>query len=221
MHCRSDAEEYDGVGPFLLLKMKTSRHEKELKFKAVDTAKEIFVQTDKNKFDEEILEYNATLVDQSMQEHSGEITIPKENAAGFYLKFDKYEITDMDYVLHSDTNTQPLSWLLGTFAYSRTRRTRGIGSGKVLMIYDNQKKKETRTIEYNLLDEELIVEVHASNPTKEKYRLRIENSFLFAENFDLDTNNELVEICVLPTDIYRIELIIKPSGEAISTCRRL
>ena len=72
-----------------------------------------------------------------------------------------------------------------------------------------------------MLDEKLILAMEGVNPTQEAYRLRIENAFLWALDFDLDHSKELIEIRVQPTDIYKIEIIIDPSGEVDVNCRRL
>ena len=137
-----------------------------------------------------------------------------------YCEFNKCEIADLDYVLHCDNEPKPVSWLLGSFTFSRTLSSKGIGSGKFMAIYDNLDHRESREINYQLMDEKLLIVMNATNPSDEMYRLRITNSFLWAENFDLN-ETDLIEIVVRPKDIYKIEVVIIPSGQVQTSCRRL
>ena len=221
MYCRTNASEYDGSGASLLITMETPGYTQQWKFNADHRRKEVFIQTKENYSDDVEIDYKVLLVDQSMHEISGSTIIPQSTSFGFYVEFTKFEVSDLDYVIHAGDDTKPRSWLLGGFVYSRTRRTRGICSGKLLITYDNESKTETRRLDYNLLDEKLILAMEGVNPTQEAYRLRIENAFLWALDFDLDHSKELIEIRVQPTDIYKIEIIIDPSGEVDVNCRRL
>ena len=221
MSCRSNATDYDGVGAFLQATIKTTREENEWTFNADEDLKEAFIQWQNNTDEPETVEYVIKLVDQSMQTLSGVIQVPARNIVAVYFEFAKNEIAEFDYTLHDQTGEKSINWCLGGYHFSRTLRTKGIASGKLVIIYDDPDYEETRTMEYNLLDEKLMFVMWGTSPTQKKYRLRIVNSFLFAEDFELDDVNELVEICVLPQDIYKIEIIILPSGKIDVNCRRL
>ena len=221
MSCRTNASDYDGVGAYLQATIKTVREENEWTLNAVRSLKEAFIQWQNNSDEAETIEYEIKLVDQSLQKLSGSIQVPPRTIVAIYFEFANTEIAEFDYLLHDQTGDKRINWCLGGYHFSRTIRTKGIASGKVIAIYDNNDHEEHRTIEYNLLDEKLMLVMNATNPTNTKYRLRLVNSFLFAENFNLDEINDLVEICVLPQDIYKIEVIIKPSGEIDVNSRRL
>ena len=223
MHITTNSETYEGTGEMLEITLKNTREEKTWQLCTFERLRQIFGYWENEAEELDEFRYEIKLVSsQSTQTHRGQVAVPPHHTVTVYCEYNVDGIEDLDYVLHNSKGKEnPVSWLLGAFVFSRTRQSKGIGSGKLMAIYDNLSHTETREIEYLLLDEQLIVRMNATNPSKEKYRLRLTNSFIFAENFDLDITKDLVEICVMPKDIYRIEVIIKPSGEIITNCRRL
>ena len=75
-------------------------------------------------------------------------------------------------------------------------------------------------MEYTLQDESLLLDLVSHNTTNQNYRLKITNSFLFAEVMDADIN-DLVEVAMLPEDVYKIKINIRPSGRITCSVERL
>ena len=222
MHIRTSANVYNGEnGELLEFTLKNTAIEKTWQFETLENHRDIFAHWKNQSIDEETIRYEFKLqTTKSMQIHKGKVEVPPGDTVTIYCEFDKCEIADFDYVLHRDSEPKPVSWLLGSFTFSRTVSARGIGSGKLMAIYDNLDRRETREINYQLMDEKLLLVMNATNPTDEMYRLRITNSFLWAENFDLN-ETDLIEIVVRPKDIYKIEVVVIPSGQVQTSCRRL
>ena len=137
------------------------------------------------------------------------------------MQFDADALQNFDNVFEDQIGMHYPVALLGTYAATPSPSARGIAAGKLLIMVDSLTSSQCpRAIEYTLNDEALIMNVTTQNDGNTNQRLRITNNFLFAENFDFEVQN-LIEIALLPMDIYRIEIVVKPSGVVETSCRLL
>ena len=152
---------------------------------------------------------------------TGTENILARKSIAFGLQFNENAIQDFDYV-HADANgyKKPV-WLMGTFALlPALNMDNGIAAGKVIAVIDAPNSKESRTIEYTLLDECIHMNMTATNTSGQWFRLKITNSFLFAATAGLEVK-DLVEEALRPNDMFQVRIMIRPSGRVSCTNRRL
>ena len=150
----------------------------------------------------------------------GEDTIAQNGEVLYNYRFNDDGIQDFDSILVKDNEAYRPMALLGTYSLTPSPSAKGIAAGTIIMDVDTQTKHQSRQVEYTLNDEAFLIVVTANNDGNETVRLRISNSFTFAENFDFGVKN-LIEVAVLAQDIYKIEIVIKPSGAVTHNCRLL
>ena len=166
------------------------------------------------------IKFEIELVRKSQIKIYGEELIPARTMIGFGLQTNENSIHDFNYWLADQIDIQRPVWLMGTHALVPSLFAGGIASGKLITQIDSPDYKETRCLEYTLQDECFLLDLSTHNETNHNYRLRITNSFLFAEVMDFDVQ-ELVEIAILPQDVYQIKINIRPSGRITYSCERL
>ena len=174
-----------------------------------------------NDKDEEVqCQYEAKYINKSEIKIAGEETVPPRTIVIYRLQFDEEALQDFDSVFEDQVGMHYPVALLGTYAATPSPSARGIAAGKLLIEVDSHTSYQSRAVEYTLNDEALLMNVTTQNDGDTNKRLRISNNFLFAENFDLEVQ-DLIEIALLPMDIYKIEIIVKPSGVVETSCRLL
>ena len=174
-----------------------------------------------NESDEPLpINFEIELVSKSQIKISGEELVPARTIIGFQLQTNVNSIHNFNYWFGDQIGIQKPVWLLGTHALIPSLFGGGIASGKLITTIDSPDFKESRCLEYTLQDECLLLDLSTHNTTNQNYRLRITNSFLFAEVMDFDVQ-ELVEVAILPQDVYQIKINIRPSGRITCTCDRL
>lgn len=175
-----------------------------------------------NDTDEDVYcEYETKYTGKSEIKLTGEEKIPPRTIIIYHLQFDEDALQNFDSVFEDQVGMHyPIS-LLGTYAATPSPSARGIAAGKLLIKVDSLTTSQCpRAIEYTLNDEALCMDVLTQNDGNTNQRLRITNNFLFAENFDFEVQ-DLIEIALLPSDIYKIQIVVKPSGVVETSCRLL
>ena len=166
------------------------------------------------------IQFEIELVRKSQIKISGEEMIPARTSFGFGLQTNENSIHDFNYWFADQNDIQRPVWLMGTHALVPSLFAGGFASGKLITIIDSPDFKESRCLEYTLQDECLLLDLTTHNTTTQNYRLRISNSFLFAEVMDFDVQ-ELIEVAILPQDVYQIKINIRPSGRITCSCNRI
>ena len=166
------------------------------------------------------IKFEIELVRQSQIKISGEEQVPARTVIGFRLQTNENSIHDFNYFLADQIDIYKPVWLMGTHALLPSLFAGGIASGKLILQIDSPDFKESRCLEYTLQDECLLLDLVSHNTTNQNYRLKITNSFLFAEVMDADIN-DLVEVAMLPEDVYKIKINIRPSGRITCSVERL
>ena len=151
---------------------------------------------------------------------TGQEIIPPKTIIIYNLQFDEDALQNFDSIFEDAVGYHYPVSLLGTYALSPSPSAMGVAAGKLMVQVDSPNSYQSRQIEYTLNDEALLINVTSQNDGPNTMRLTIENSFIFAENFDFD-NQKVLQIALLPNDLYKIQLIIKPSGEIQATFRLL
>ena len=213
------ANEFLDRTPFLEINFEGENETLNKKLKASNRTKYGFV----NYYAEtnEKVKFSIGLNTESNQMHSGEVMVPAGAAFMLYTEFTENEIQNPEYVLDVPIlGLQKCTWLLGDYSFCRSQRVSGLAAGKLIIDIDNHTTEDQRTIEYTLVDDQLVMVFKATNTNNEPYRLRMNNSFLYADQGDFETT-EILEVCLLPGDQYRIDVVIEPTGEILTSHRRL
>ena len=166
------------------------------------------------------IRFEFELVRKSQIKISGEELIPARTMIGFGLQTNENSIHDFNYYFADQIDIHRPVWLMGTHALVPSLFAGGFASGKLITQIDSPDYKESRCVEYTLQDECLLLDLTTHNETNQNYRLRINNSFLFAEVMDFEVQ-ELVEVAILPQDVYQIKINIRPSGRITCSVDRL
>ena len=181
---------------------------------------EAYIQLDNDRDTPTVLDFEINHTNQSHLKITGQETLEPRSSLSFILKMDGNAIHDLDY-LHSVGNEfkKPM-WLLGTFAFMPAIFGNGIAAGIVIATIDSHDSKESRSFEYTLQDECILMNLTSTNTSGRPYRLTVTNNFLFAAEADLEVD-ELAEIAMLPEDMVKIRIMIRPTGRVSCTVRRL
>ena len=166
------------------------------------------------------IEFEVELINKSQIKFKGEEIVPARTIFGLGLQSNQNSIHQLNYWFADQVDIKKPVWLLGTHALIPSLFGGGIASGKLITTIDSQDFKESRSLEYTLQDECLLLDLSTHNTTNKNYRLKISNSFLFAEVMDFDVQ-DLVEIAMLPDDVYTIKINIRPSGRITTNITRL
>ena len=164
--------------------------------------------------------FTIELINKSQIKITGQELLPARTSVAIALHHDENAIHNFDYFLEDQIGIKKPVWLLGSYSLVPSLFVNGIAAGKIVAEIDSPNSKETRTIEYTLQDECVLMNLTSENTSGQNYRLKITNSFIFAEEMDFDIQ-ELVEVALLPDDLYNIRIMIRPSGRVTCNCRRL
>ena len=179
-----------------------------------------FVQWNNDSDEPKSIEFEVELINKSQIKFTGEEIVPARTIFGLGLQSNQNSIHELNYWFADQVDIKKPVWLLGTHALIPSLFGGGIASGKLITTIDSPDFKESRSLEYTLQDECLLLDLSTHNTTNKNYRLRISNSFLFAEVMDFDVQ-DLVEIAMLPEDVYTIKINIRPSGRITTNITRL
>ena len=184
-------------------------------------AHNVYFQYYNDKDEEVTCQYETKYTGKSEIKLTGEEKIPPRTIIIYHLQFDADALQNFDNVFEDQIGMHYPVALLGTYAATPSPSARGIAAGKLLIMVDSLTSSQcSRAIEYTLNDEAMIMNVTTQNDGNTNQRLRITNNFLFAENFDFEVQ-DLIEIALLPNDIYKIQIVVKPSGVVETSCRLL
>ena len=183
----------------------------------------VFFQYYNEDENEILVKYRVAFTRKSNVSITGEESIPANSMIMLNMQFDQNALQDFDTAFENPARQEPFYRpvaLLGTYALSPSPSARGLGSGKLCINVTSGTIFNSRHIDYLLNDEALLLNVTTANNENESFKVVIKNTFVFAQHFDFE-DQTLIDIDLHPNELYKIEIIIRPSGAITHSCRQL
>lgn len=183
----------------------------------------VFFQYYNEEENEMLVKYKVSYTRKSDVSITAEESIPAKSMIMMNMQFDETALQDFDTAFEVPAREEafyrPVA-LLGTYALSPSPSARGLGSGKLCINVLSDTTINSRYVDYMLNDEALLLNVTTQNNENETFKVIIKNTFVFAEHFDFE-DQTLIDINLHPNELYKIEIVIRPSGAITYSCRQL
>ena len=166
-----------------------------------------------------IIRTSVKLTGESQLINSAEIVLPGRSRAECSYEFNALAISDIDCVIQ-DANDNLLNpyFILGSNEF---RPGEGLAGGKLIIETDSPNEYDSRSIEYTLDGQDLVLNLEADNLSQKRFRLTISNCYLYnASGQNLLQFDELVQVAFFPNDTYNIQIRINADGTVAANHER-
>ena len=166
-----------------------------------------------------IIPVEVTVTGRSQLINTHEIRVPMFAKAHCNYEFNTNGVSDVDCVL-TDANGDFIEryTILGANEF---KPGEGAAGGKILIEIDNNQYSETRSVEYTLMDQDLMLNLEADNESTERFRLRISNCYLYnSGDRNLLDFQEVMELAFFPRDFYNLKIRVGANGVVVANAVR-
>ena len=166
-----------------------------------------------------IIPVAVTVTGRSQLINSHEIRVPMFAKAHCNYEFNTNGVSDVECLITDENGDFIHRYsILGANEFQAGE---GVAGGKIVIEIDNNRECETRSIEYTLADQDLMLNLEADNESTERFRLRISNCYLYnSGGRNLLDFDEIMVLAFFPRDFYNLKIRVGANGVVVANAER-